>query len=435
MTGPGKVWLVGAGPGDPELITRKGHRLLHAADVVVHDRLVSDALIAELPPSIECIDVGKTPGSSSPSQQDINELLMRLAHSGKRVVRLKGGDPYIFGRGAEERQALREAGCEVEVVPGISALTGATAAAGLSLTRRGLSSTFAVMTGRPMTGSTLPKEQWRALAGLDTVVVFMGVGAALELQTELVAAGRAPETPVLLINDGTLPTQATHRTVLGRLDATVREQSIGYPTIIVIGEVAGAWNPGDEDLASPAASGFVRRDATSQPSAPASPVVSREAPTTSGLYAMTLTNLAGRRVLVAGGGRVGERKIRRLLDVGARVALCSPTATRQLQAWAQSGELDWIQGRYRTDHLEGCYLVFAATDDHQANLDIAQDAADLGLLCNVATDTASGDFRVPAVLETDGLLVSVSTVEGDPRRARRLRDRIRETLASPSACV
>ena len=150
---------------------------------------------------------------------------------------------------------------------------------------------------------------------------------------------------------------------------------------------------------------------------------------------MTLTNLAGRRVLVAGGGRVGERKIRRLLDVGARVALCSPTVTRQLQEWVQSGELDWIQGRYRTDHLAGCYLVFAATDDHQTNLDIAQDAADLGLLCNVATDTASGDFRVPAVLETDGLLVSVSTVEGDPRRARRLRDRIRETLDSPSACV
>ena len=433
MTGQGRVWLVGAGPGDPELITRKGHRLLHAADVVVHDRLVSDALIAELPPVIERIDVGKTPGSSFPAQKDINELLVRLARAGKRVVRLKGGDPYIFGRGAEERQALRQAGCEVEVVPGISALTGATAAAGLSLTRRGLSSTFAVMTGRPMTGHALPKDQWRALAGLDTVVVFMGVGAALELQTELVAAGRASDTPVLLINDGTLPTQSTHRTVLGRLDATIREQSIGYPTIIVIGKVAGAWQPEDEDLVSPDASGFVRRDADFPPSASASSDESPELRESSGLYPMTLTNLMGRQVLVAGGGRVGARKIQRLLEVGARVVLCSPTATPELQNWSRSDELHWIRGPYRPDHLQGCCLVFAATNDHQVNVDIAQDAADLGLLCNVATDTRSGDFRVPAVLETDGLLVAVSSVEGDPRRARRLRDRIQETLTPPVA--
>ncbi len=428
MTKQGKVWLVGAGPGDPELITRKGHRLLHAADVVVHDRLVSDALIAELRPSIEIIDVGKTPGSSYPAQQDINELLVRLSRSGKQVVRLKGGDPYIFGRGTEERQALREAGCEVEVVPGISALTGATAAAGVSLTRRGLSSTFAVMTGRPMTGRSMPKEQWRALAALDTVVVFMGVGAALQLQTEFVAAGRAPDTPVLLINDGTLPTQSIHKTVLGRLDATVREQSIGSPAIIVIGDVARAWNPGDEDLPSPASSGFVERDSELQSSAfPSEAPEPREPPK---LYPMTLTNLAGRRVLVAGGGRVGQRKIRRLLDVGARVVLCSPTATRELQDRSRSGKLHWISGRYQTDYLEGCCLVFAATDDHRINLDIARDAADLGLLCNVATDTLSGDFRVPAVFETDGLLVSVSSVEGDPRRARHLRDHIREILGS-----
>ncbi len=433
MTGQGKVWLVGAGPGDPELITRKGHRLLHAADVVVHDRLVSDTLIAELPPSIECIDVGKAPGRSSPSQSDINEMLVRMARQGKRVVRLKGGDPYIFGRGAEERQALLEAGCAVEVVPGISALTGATATAGLSLTRRGLSSTFAVMTGRPMTGRTLPKDQWRALAGLDTVVVFMGVGAALALQTELVAAGRAPDTPVLLINDGTLPTQSTHRTVLGQLDATVREQSIGYPTIIVIGEVAGAWKPEDEDLASPDASGFVRRDADLQLSASESSDEAPEPRKPSGLYPMTLTNLAGRRALVAGGGRVGARKVRRLLDVGARVVLCSPTATSELQDWSRSGKVHWIRRRYCPDHLQGCCLVFAATNDHRINVKIARDAADLGLFCNVATDTKSGDFRVPAVLETDGLLVSVSSVEGDPRRARRLRDRIREHLAAPGA--
>lgn len=431
MTGQGKVWLVGAGPGDPELITRKGHRLLHAADVVVHDRLVSAALIAELPPSIERIDVGKTPGSSFPAQSNINEILVRMARQGKRVVRLKGGDPYIFGRGAEERQALLEAGCAVEVVPGISALTGATATAGLSLTRRGLSSTFAVMTGRPMAGHTLPKDQWRALAGLDTVVVFMGVGAALELQTELVAAGRAPDTPVLLINDGTLPTQSTHRTMLGQLDATVSEQSIGNPTIIVIGEVAGAWNPEDEDLASPDAAGFVRRDADFQLSASASSDQVPGPREPSGLYPMTLTNLAGRRALVAGGGRVGARKVRRLLDVGAQVVLCSPTATADLQDWSRSGEVHWIRGRYRPDYLKGCCLVFAATNDHRINVNIAQDAADLGLFCNVATDTTSGDFRVPAVLETDGLLVAVSSVEGDPRRVRRLRDRIREHLVPP----
>ena len=428
MTHQGKVWLVGAGPGDPELITRKGYRLLKEADVVVHDRLVSESLVSELPPSVERIDVGKTPGSSIPAQTDINDLLIKLSRAGKRVVRLKGGDPYIFGRGAEERQALREAGCQVEVVPGISALTGATATAGVSLTKRGVSSTFAVMTGRSITGSSLSDVQWGAIAALDTVVVFMGVGSARQLQTKFIAAGRAPDTPVLLIKDGTLPTQQVYQTELGKIEETVTNLSIGYPTIIVIGLVAGIWRPDDTEQIMQQGSGWVSRESLEWLYDPSNPVDSDSASADPGLYPLTLTNLAGRRVFVAGGGRVGQRKVRRLLEVQARVVLCSPEATAEIQDRSKSGQVEWIQDCYRKRYLEGSYLAFAATDSHKVNLKVAQDASEMGVLCNVVTDTISGDFRVPAILETDGLLVSVSTVEGDPRRARYLRDRIRDAL-------
>ena len=184
-----RVFLVGAGPGDPELLTVRAARLLASADVVVHDALVSDAVLALAPPTAELIDVGKRPGRGVP-QDLINVLLVQLAQAGRTVVRLKGGDPFVFGRGGEEAQTLAEAGIAVEVVPGISSAVGAPAAAGIPVTYRGMSASFTVVTGHRQHGET--PVNWAALAQTGgTIVVLMGVAERGIIAAALVEIGRA----------------------------------------------------------------------------------------------------------------------------------------------------------------------------------------------------------------------------------------------------
>jgi uroporphyrin-III C-methyltransferase len=226
------VSLVGAGPGDPELLTVRAARRLAEADVVVHDALVGDGVLALAAPDAELIDVGKRPGRPVP-QELISTLLVELAREGRRVVRLKGGDPYVFGRGGEEAQALLDAGIPFEVVPGITSAVAAPAAAGVPVTHRGVAAAFTVVTGHRRAGE--PDVDWRALARVGgTVVVLMGVAQRATIAAELIAGGLPASTPVAVVRAATTPDEVVARCRLDEL-ATTRVEA---PAVIVIGAVA-----------------------------------------------------------------------------------------------------------------------------------------------------------------------------------------------------
>jgi uroporphyrin-III C-methyltransferase len=244
------VYLVGAGPGDPDLLTVKAARLLATADVIVHDRLASPAIRQLARPDVEFVDVGKRPGRP-PAQDLINTLLVHLGSQGLKVVRLKGGDPYVFGRGGEEAEALRAAGIAFEVVPGITSAVGVPAAAGIPVTHRGLSGSFTVVTGHRETGGS-SGINWEALAQVGgTIVVLMGVAERATIARRLMAGGLDADTPVAAVRWGTRPDQEVARTTLADLGDT----TIEAPATIVIGAVAGL------ELLSPVASLAQRRQA------------------------------------------------------------------------------------------------------------------------------------------------------------------------------
>lgn len=230
------VYLVGAGPGDPDLITVKGRDILRKAGAVVYDALANPALLAEVPPAAELIFAGKRAGRHALSQDEINELLFQLAQKHAVVVRLKGGDPFVFGRGGEELAYLRARGVRVEVVPGISSAVAAAAAAGVPVTHRGLSNNFAVVTGHQVDGA-LHEPNWRALTAADTLVIMMGLGAIDRVVERLIAAGRDQATPAMVISAATLPDQAVVVAPLAELPARVAAAGLRSPATIVVGEV------------------------------------------------------------------------------------------------------------------------------------------------------------------------------------------------------
>jgi len=231
----GTVYLVGAGPGDPGLITAQGLELLRSAEVVVYDRLVSPALVAAAPASAERVFVGKQPHETGTRQQDINALLVDRARRGRTVIRLKGGDPFVFGRGAEECEALRAAGVPFQVIPGVTSATAVPAAAGIPVTHRRVASAFAVVAGHECDGRS--DLDWEALARLPTLVVLMGLSALPDIVARLRAQGMAPDTAAAVIASGTLPEQ---RSVVGTLDDIadlVARAGLQPPVTVVIGEV------------------------------------------------------------------------------------------------------------------------------------------------------------------------------------------------------
>ena len=228
-----KVFLVGAGPGDPELLTLKAIKVLRSADVVLHDDLVSAEVLALIPAQAQAINVGKRSGMRSTPQQEINNFLVQYGLMGLRVVRLKGGDPFIFGRGGEELEALREAGIEAEIVPGITAALGAAAGAQIPLTHRDLSSTLILVTGNSRNAEHI--ANWPdALPSNATIVVYMPGQNLLSLQHRLLSSGVAPETPCAIISGATSESEHVHLTVVANLFAAPQ---ISAPRLLVVGEV------------------------------------------------------------------------------------------------------------------------------------------------------------------------------------------------------
>ena len=243
MRRPGSVLLVGAGPGDPELLTVRAVTALARAEAVVHDRLVSAEVLALAPAAARRIDVGKMPRHHPVPQEEINALLVHLARLGLTVVRLKGGDPLIFGRGGEEVEALRAAGIPVEVVPGITAAQAAAAATGVSLTRRGLAGGVRYVTGHRRDDAPLDLD-WSGLADpATTLVVYMGAAHMADIAARLMAHGLPGETPVLAVAAATRPQE---RRLASRLDAIARdaaEAGLAAPVLFIIGQVAGLYQP------------------------------------------------------------------------------------------------------------------------------------------------------------------------------------------------
>lgn len=232
----GNVWLVGAGPGDPDLLTIKALRLMQQADVVIHDRLVSQPIMDLIPATTRCIYVGKARSDHAVPQEDINQLLVTEAKAGRNVLRLKGGDPFIFGRGGEEIQELADAGIPFEVVPGITAASGCAAYAGIPLTHRDHAQSVRFITGHlKHDGVNL---HWPELMDpMQTLVFYMGLVGLQAICEQLIAHGRNPHTPVALIEKGTTPQQRVVIATLATINERVQAEKVSAPTLTIVGDV------------------------------------------------------------------------------------------------------------------------------------------------------------------------------------------------------
>jgi len=226
----GKVYLVGGGPGDPELLTIKAYRILKEADVVLYDALVSREILEITKPDCVRIYVGKRDGKHFLPQEEINQLLYRFALNYEKVVRLKGGDPFVFGRGGEEVLFLKERGIEVEVVPGVTSAVAAPSSSFIPVTHRGVASSFAVVTGHPSRGIN-----WSDFAKVDTLVVLMGVKNRQKIARELIDAGRSPEESVAFVEKATTPEQKEIFTTLGELSENPPQ--VNPPAVMIVGRV------------------------------------------------------------------------------------------------------------------------------------------------------------------------------------------------------
>jgi uroporphyrin-III C-methyltransferase len=231
----GKVYLVGAGPGDPDLLTVKAARLIGAAEVIVHDGLVDEAILALISPGARLISVAKSRSKHSVPQDGINDILVREARAGYRVLRLKGGDPFIFGRGGEEAEACRAADIDVEIVPGISAAIAGGAQFALPLTHRDASSAVTFVAGQC---KGLTDQNWAGLAGKGrTLVIYMGVATAADITEKLIADGLSPDTPVAVLERVGRPIARALRTILTDLGDMIARHGVASPAIIVVGDV------------------------------------------------------------------------------------------------------------------------------------------------------------------------------------------------------
>ncbi len=238
MTPTGRVSIVGAGPGDPGLITLKGVQALQQADVVLYDRLVSKEILAHTRPEAELVNVGKSCAGHSVPQEEINRLLIDHARQGKHVVRLKGGDPYVFGRGGEEADALAAEGIPFEVIPGITAAIAAAASCGFPLTKRGVSSSVTLVTGHEDPAKGRSDVDWAALARTgSTLVIYMSMANLESVVSKLIASGLPSDTPAAVVSKATTPEQAILAAPLETLPRLVQERGLTPPSVVFIGNV------------------------------------------------------------------------------------------------------------------------------------------------------------------------------------------------------
>jgi uroporphyrinogen III methyltransferase/synthase len=368
-SGRGVVYLVGAGPGDPGLVTVRGLELVARADVLAYDRLIPPGLVGLAPEGCERVDVGKYPGRVRLSQAEINRLLVEGARAGRQVVRLKGGDPFVFGRGGEEAEACARAGVRFEVVPGVTAAIAGPAYAGIPVTHPGLAAAFAVVTGHEQPGKPGAGVDWEALARVGTVCVLMTVASLERVAGRLLAAGRSPATPAALVERATMPAQRVLRSTLGEVAAHAREAAVVAPAMLVVGEVAAlagrTTRSGWPRPAGPTAATLVRASTRASRPAALDPVAAAPDPVVAAAADRAVAASADRAVaaaadravaaLAAGAyewtalvgshgvaalrGRVEAAGLDARVLARTKVAAVGPTAEPALRAWGIAPDL------------------------------------------------------------------------------------------------
>lgn len=422
----GKVYLVGAGPGDPGLITVKGLECLRRADVIVYDRLVDESILDHADPKAEKIYVGKASSHHTLPQEAINRLLIDKAREGKTVIRLKGGDPFVLGRGGEEADSLRRGRISFEVVPGVSSAVAVPAYAGIPVTHRGVASSFAVVTGHKAFDKSKPEIAWdRLAAGPDTLVILMGMKNLPHVVDQLMKHHKPAATPVAVIIEGTTARQRSVAGTLGDIVKKVRSENLKPPAVVVIGNVVKLrrrlrWF---DDRFSP-------------------PIEERECHCDRGLdpgteipYYPAFLDLHSKKCTVVGGGEVALRKVKMLLDCGADVTVISPTFHPRLRELADTKAVHPIERSYRNGDLKGAAIVIAATDSMRTNRKVAEDALKKKALVNVVDDPAPSDFILPSFFRKGGLTVAVSTGGASPALARKIRTNLERTLGEEYATL
>lgn len=419
----GKVYLVGAGPGHPDLLTVKAYRLVGEADVIIYDRLVQEECVAHARKSAERIYMGKAPGRHESRQAEINDVMVRKALAGNMVVRLKGGDSLLFSRGGEEAEYLADRGISFEFIPGVTSALAAPAVAGIPVTHRDLSSSYCVITGheRDDTGQSM-KHDWAALARIDTLAVLMGVKNLDRIAARLMEHGKPPDTPAALVQMAYWPGERVLFAPLAEIASRCQEEGIGPPAVLLVGKVVGTHAHLEQ----------AHRDLKRDQDSPSS-LRSGHTPGSSMLYPIHLT-VEGSRVLLVGGGAVGQRRVERLLHSGARVRIVSPELTPALADLRDRGAIEHVARGFEPGDLDDVVLAFAATDDTPTNRQVADEARRRGVLVNVADDPIACDFTLPACVIRGSLVVSVSTNSRSPGLAAAMRRRL-ETEFGPEWAV
>jgi len=389
----GSVALIGAGPGHPDLLTMKGARLLSLAEVVVYDALLHPAMLDLFPAGAQRVFAGKRAGKHSLSQGAIQEILIAKAREGKRVVRLKGGDPFIFGRGGEEILALQAADVPYEVVPGVSALNGAATGALLPLTHRGRSHSFLAIEG-----SDADRDGFaRALASrVQTVIVFMGGRHAARIAAIALEGGWNGETPAALVWNGGRPDEVLWLGDLVRLSRREEEAPVDGPCLIYFGESLAVLRA-DE--------GKIPRAAQDRDP----PATTRSASPIPLTFPVWL-KLGGERVLIVGGGTVALQKIRSLLGTGAQIDVVALAVRPELDRLLAEASLRRIDRRSVVESdLTGARLVVCAANDPATNAQVAEWARRAGIWVNSVDDPAACSLLTGAVVERGPVRVAIGT--------------------------
>ena len=408
-----KITLLGAGIGDPDLITVKGMKALQSADVILYDALANDALLDYAAESCVKIYVGKRSKNHSFPQEEINQMLINNALKHGHAVRLKGGDPYVFGRGYEELEAAQAAGIPVEVIPGISSAIAAPALAGIPVTKRLMSDSFWVFTGNNTEGGT-PEELTIAAQTDATIVILMGVGKLPIIVDKYTKIGKS-NMPIAVIQDASLPHQKVAIGTIETIENEVVKQGIGAPAVIVIGKVAAL---GSANVPSNLFDGMAQ--------------VSNKFDTTepNPLFPVFL-KLHQLKLLIVGGGYVGLEKVTAVLQNSPQtdITLVAPEIRDEIVAFSKEHpNLKLIYKSFETNDLDNKNIAIVATNDKPLNKQIKAWAKEKKVLCNVADTPDECDFYLSSVVKKGSLKLAISTNGKSPTMAKRIREALEDVF-------
>lgn len=419
-----KLTIVGAGPGDPELITIKAVNAIGSADVILYDALINVALLEHASPHAELIFVGKRKGCCAYQQDQINDLIVARAKSHGHVVRLKGGDPFIFGRGAEEIDFARQFGIETYMVPGISSSLAVPASQGIPLTKRGASESFWVITGTTKSHQ-LSTDIKLASQSTATVVILMGMGKLKEI-VEIFASEGKQDVPVAIIQNGTTKDEKFGYGTVSTICDVVEKQNISNPAIIVIGEVVNhrvQLNSITNDVVA-------KTNIDDNKISHLVPLSGAEGATSrNNLYPIFL-RMHKIQTLIVGGGNVALEKLTFLLksSPNANVMMVAPFFRDEVRYLAKQFGIQLIVTSYEVSFLCDKDLVIVATDNLEVNMQIYQDAKQRNLLVNVADTPELCDFYLGGIVTKGNVKIAISTNGKSPTTAKRLRQFFEEVI-------